>query len=74
MRLNFVCKDPASRTDDDCPAFYRTDKGTWVVQGWSMTGSEVRDQLRNLADNETYLEIPDGLVRLLAEKYMKGEL
>ncbi len=39
-----------------------------------MADPKVRDQLRNLADNETYLEIPDGLVRLLAKKYMEGEL
>jgi hypothetical protein len=73
VRLTFVCKDPSSRTDDDCPAFYQTDRGTWVVQGWRITDRDVRDQLRNLAEDETYLEIPDGLVRLLVDMHGKGE-
>jgi hypothetical protein len=39
-----------------------------------MTDPAIRGQLRNLAENETCLEITDGLVRLLAQKYLKGEL
>ncbi|MET8429386.1 hypothetical protein [Nocardia sp. NPDC004860] len=33
MRLTFIAKDPGSNPTGS-PTLYRTDRGSWVVQGW----------------------------------------
>lgn len=60
MRLEFLGTD--SR-DGDCPTLYRTDRGTIVVQGYRVTDPEALADLRDLADNETVVEIPEQLLR-----------
>lgn len=70
MRLTFVCKDPDSQPGD-CPSFYRTDEGSWIVQGWRRDDQAIAAQLRDLKDDETFVEIPDGLVRLFVNLYVE---
>jgi hypothetical protein len=36
VRLTFVAKDPESNPTGS-PTLYRTDRGTWVIQGWLVT-------------------------------------
>src|SRR5271166_52559 len=36
MELTFVAKDPDS-VPDGSPALYRTDRESWIVQGWAVT-------------------------------------
>ena len=60
MRLEFLGTD--SR-DGDCPTLYRTDRGTIVVQGYRVTDPEALADLRDLAENETVVEIPEKLLR-----------
>ena len=36
MRLTFIGKDPDSNPTGS-PTVYRTDRDTWVVQGWMVT-------------------------------------
>ncbi len=36
MELTFVAKDPDS-VPDGSPALYRTDRKSWIVQGWAVT-------------------------------------
>ncbi len=36
MRLTFVGKDPDSNPTGS-PTVYRTDRETWIVQGWTVT-------------------------------------
>ncbi|WP_433328802.1 hypothetical protein [Spirillospora sp. CA-294931] len=66
----FVCKDPGSGDLDDCPAFYRTNRKTWIAQG-KRRGEGVAAQLRSLADDETFCELPDQLMDLIARVYVK---
>lgn len=70
LLATFYCKDPGSVDTDDCPAFYQTDRQTWVVQG-KQRGSKVAEQLRALADDETFVEIPEPLVELFVRRYAK---
>jgi hypothetical protein len=44
-----------------CPALHRTDRGTVVVQGWTVTDPEALRQLR-LPPGEQAVEIPAELV------------
>ncbi|TDD62225.1 hypothetical protein E1263_04460 [Kribbella antibiotica] len=70
MQVHFYCKDPQSKTADDCPSFYQTSKGSWVVQGDAL-GDEVGAQLRGLKESETFLEIPQTLVDRFVQQYVE---
>ena len=60
MRLEFLGTD--SR-DGECPTLYRTDRGTSVVQGYKVTDPEALADLRDLAEDETVVEVPAELLR-----------
>jgi hypothetical protein len=60
MRLTFVAKDPESNPTQS-PTLYRTDRGSWVVQGWVITDADALRQM-NIPEGETAVEIPDRLV------------
>ncbi|MBL7552801.1 hypothetical protein I6A60_33830 [Frankia sp. AgB1.9] len=68
--MTFYCKDPGSVDIDDCAAFYQTDRCSWIVQG-KQRGDAVAAQLRALALDETFVEIPEPLVELLVHRYVK---
>lgn len=70
LRLTFYCKDPGSTTSEDCATFYRTNHGTWMVQG-ERQGANVTAQLRGFKPTETCVEIPAPLVDLLVQTYVK---
>ncbi len=38
MRIRFVAKDPDS-VPDQSPTLYKTDRNSWLVQGWVVTDS-----------------------------------
>ncbi|MBX6768782.1 MAG: hypothetical protein IRY90_16805 [Actinomadura rubrobrunea] len=66
MRLRFL------GTDSDqggCPAMYATDRGTYVVQGKIVTDPAALGDVRDLAADETVVEIDPPLVRHLIEHY-----
>ncbi len=70
LLATFYCKDPGSVDTDDCAAFYRTDRRTWIVQGMRR-GAGVAAQLRALGDDETFVEIPEPLVELFVRRYVE---
>lgn len=65
MRLEFLGTD--SR-DGECPTLHRTDRGTIVVQGYKVTDPEALADLRDLADDETVVEIPEKLLRFASKE------
>jgi len=60
MELTFVAKDPDS-VPDGSPALYRTDRKSWIVQGWAVTDPAALAVL-DLPEGETCVEIPDRLI------------
>jgi hypothetical protein len=60
MRLTFVAKDPDSNPTGS-PTLYRTDRGSWVVQGWVVTDRDALAQM-DIPEGETAVEIPDRMV------------
>ncbi|BCK56752.1 hypothetical protein [Nocardia wallacei] len=60
MRLTFVAKDPGSNPSGS-PTLYRTDRESWVVQGWVVTDPETLARM-GIPEGETCVEIPDRLV------------
>ena len=60
MRLTFVGKDPDSNPTGS-PTVYRTDRGSWVVQGWRVNDPEALQQM-DIPDHEMCVEIPDRMI------------
>ena len=62
MKLTFVRKTIKSQVNN-CPSLYRTDRDTFVVQGWRVSDPEALAQL-DIPAHETVVEVP---VDVLAE-------
>jgi len=60
VELTFVAKDPDSFPSGS-PTLYRTDRGSWVVQGWVVTDPDALAAM-NTPEGESCVEIPDRLV------------
>ena len=60
MRLTLVGKDPESNPTGS-PTVYRTDRGSWVVQGWRVDDPDALRQM-DIPDHETCVEIPDRMI------------
>ena len=58
--MSIVAKDPESQPQGS-PTLYRTDRASWVVQGWGVTDPDVLAQM-NIPEGEIACEIPDRLV------------
>jgi hypothetical protein len=66
MRLTLVAKDPDS-VPDGSPTLYRTDRGSWVVQGWIVTDPEALAALE-IPEGETCVEIPDRMIPFFQQR------
>lgn len=64
MRLTFIGKDPESNPSGS-PTVYRTDRGTWVVQGWAVTDPEALAEM-GIPAGETVVEIPDRMIQFFS--------
>jgi hypothetical protein len=60
MRLSLIGKDPDSNPTSS-PTVYRTDRQSWVVQGWSVTDAEALAQM-DIPEGEGCVEIPDRMI------------
>jgi len=61
MKLTLIAGDPDS-VPDNSPTLYKTDRGSWVVQGWVVTDPEALAALK-LPEGETVVEIPDRMIQ-----------
>lgn len=46
-----------------CPAIYKTDRGTYVIQGKRVTDEDAIADLVDVREDELYVEVPPGLLR-----------
>jgi hypothetical protein len=60
VKITFVAKDPDSYPSGS-PTLYRTDRDSWVVQGWVVNDPEVLAAM-DIPQGEACVEIPDRLV------------
>lgn len=60
MNISLVAKDPNS-VPDGSPTLYRTDRQSWVVQGWVVTDPDALAAM-DMPEGETCVEIPDRLI------------
>jgi len=66
MHLTLVAKDPESQPAGS-PTLYRTENGSWIVQGWAVTDPDALAQM-SIPEGETACEIPGRLVPFFREK------
>lgn len=65
MKLTFIRKTAFSG-ETNCPSVYRTDRDTFVVQGWRVSDPETLAQL-DIPAHETVVEVPlDVLAEIAA--------
>jgi hypothetical protein len=60
MALTFIARDPDSQPQGS-PTLYRTDRQSWIVQGWVVTDPDELAQMK-IPSGEIACEIPDRLV------------
>ncbi len=65
MRLTLVGKDPDSNPTGS-PAVYRTDRASWVVQGWVLADPEALAQLV-IPEGAGCVEIPDRVAQFFRQ-------
>ncbi|WP_018251893.1 MULTISPECIES: hypothetical protein [Salinispora] len=65
MRLTFMGKDPKSNPTGS-PTVYRTDRGSWVVQGWIVEDPVALEQM-DIPEGETCVEIPDRMLQFFRQ-------
>jgi len=64
VRLTFIRKTALSN-ENNCPSLYRTDRDTFIVQGWRVTDPETLRQL-DIPGHETVVEVPSDVLAEIA--------
>lgn len=73
MRAWFLGKDPESNVGES-PTLYatdRTDRKTYIAQGWKVTDPRVLADIGPVLENETLAEIPEEVLMFYARRYLE---
>jgi hypothetical protein len=75
MRARFLGKDPDSQVDNSPTLFAtdRTDRVTYIAQGWRVTDPQVLADVGPVPDHETLIEIPEDVLKFYARRYAQEE-
>lgn len=65
MHLTLIGKDPESNPTGS-PTVYRTDRESWVVQGWVVSDPAVLAQM-SIPEGESCVEIPDRMLQFFRQ-------
>lgn len=73
MRARFLGKDPESQVENSPTLFAtdRTDRVTYIAQGWKVTDPQTLADIGPVPDHETLIEIPEDVLRMYARRYME---
>jgi hypothetical protein len=68
-------KDPQSQIDNSPTLFAtdRTDRVTYIAQGWKVTDPEALADIGPVPNHETLIEIPDDVLKFYARRYLEQE-
>lgn len=75
MRARFLGKDPES-TEGDSPTLFatdRTDRVTYIAQGWRVTDAQVLADVGQVPEHETLIEIPEDVLKMYALRYLEEQ-
>jgi len=73
MRAHFLGKDPGS-SEGDSPALFatdRTDRVTYVAQGWKVTDPQVLADVGQVPEHETLIEIPEEVSAMYVRRHQQ---
>ncbi len=72
MRAHFLGKDPESHTGESPTLFAtdRTDRVTYIAQGWKVTDPQALTDVGDVSDHETLIEIPEDVLKMYARRYL----
>lgn len=75
MRARFLGKDPDSQEGQSPTLFAtdRTDRKTFVAQGWVVTDPQALADVGPLPEGETIIEIPEDVLKMYARRYLDQE-
>jgi hypothetical protein len=75
MRARFLGVDPES-SEGDSPTLFatdRTDRVTYIAQGWKVTDPQALADVGDVPDHEGLIEIPEDVLKMYARRYMQEE-
>jgi hypothetical protein len=75
MRVRFLGKDPESQEGQSPTLFAtdRTDRRTYVAQGWKVTDPQALADVGPVPEHETLIEIPEDVLKYYARRYLEEE-
>lgn len=73
MRARFLGKDPASNVGESPTLFAtdRTDRKTYIAQGWRVTDPQVLADVGPLPPHEGLIEIPEEVLKFYVRRYQE---
>jgi len=75
MRAQLLGKDPESQEGNSPTVFAtdRTDRMTYIAQGWRVTDPQALADVGPIPDHETLIEIPEDVLKMYALRYLNKE-
>jgi hypothetical protein len=75
MHARFLGKDPESQVENSPTLFAtdRTDRVTYIVQGWKVTDPQALGDVGDVPDHEGLLEVPEDVLKMYARRYQQEE-
>jgi hypothetical protein len=75
MRARFLGVDPTSNVGDSPTLFAtdRTDRSTFIAQGWKVTDPQVLADVGPVPEHEGLIEIPEDVLKFYVRKYQQEQ-
>lgn len=75
MRARFLGTDPDSQVDNSPTLFAtdRTDRRTFIAQGWKVTDPQALADVGPVPDHEAIIEIPEDVLKFYVRAYQDQE-
>jgi hypothetical protein len=75
MRARFLGKDPESQVENSPTLFAtdRTDRVTFIAQGWKVTDPQALADIGPVPDHEAVIEIPEDVLKMYVRHYEQQE-
>ena len=75
MRARFLGKDPNSENGESPTLFAtdRTDRKTYIAQGWKVTDPQTLADVGTVPDHETIIEIPEDVIKMWVRRYQEEQ-
>ena len=75
MHAHFLGKDPESQVENSPTLFAtdRTDRVTYIAQGWKVTDPQALADIGPVPDHEALIEIPQDVLKMYVRRYQQQE-